>query len=202
MFGPEHPRKGGRHGLAAPPEGLDESLPGFGPFGTAGRHCFDESSPAYLRVAALAGLRGEYPALRHGRQYLRPVSFLGRAFAVYGPGEIVAWSRILDDEETLCCLDAHGTEARGADVVVDASLNPVGGVMTVILNTAQAADAGGFSGSHAVGSSLPVRWTPGGTAYVEIRNLPPSEILVLTNHPERDRGSVREQPRVGSGGIP
>jgi hypothetical protein len=23
------------------------SLPGFGPFGTAGRHCFDEANPVY-----------------------------------------------------------------------------------------------------------------------------------------------------------
>ena len=49
------------------------------------------------------------------------ISFLGRPFDVYGPGEIMAWSRILDDEEALCVLNAHGTDERGADVLVDAA---------------------------------------------------------------------------------
>jgi glycosidase len=187
MFGPQHPRGSGRDGLQAPPAGLDQALPGFGPFGTAGQHCFDEHSPAYVRIAALTALRQRYPALRHGRQYLRPISFLGRPFGVYGPGEIVAWSRILDDEETLCVLNAHGTQLRGANVVVDASLNPAGSSLTVIFNTAQAA---GQAASQPVGSSLPVRRAPDGTAYVEIRNVPASEVLVLTNHAEKGEGGI------------
>ena len=35
-------------------------------------------------------------------------------------------------------LNPNGAEARGADVVVDAVLNPPGSSMTVLLNTAQA----------------------------------------------------------------
>jgi hypothetical protein len=190
MFGPEHPRRSGRNGLQAPPAGVDPDLPGFGPFGTAGRHCFDENNPTYLRIASLTALRKEYPALRHGRQYLRPVSFLGRPFDVYGPGEIVAWSRILDDEEAVCMLNAHGTDSRGADVLVDAMLNPPGSSMTVILNTAQAASPHGFTGTQPVGSSLPVRRTPDGKAYVEIGDVPASEVLVLTNHLEPGEGAI------------
>jgi glycosidase len=53
MFGPAHPRRDGRAGLAAPPEGLDPDEPGFGPFGTAGRHCFDPQFPTYLRGASV-----------------------------------------------------------------------------------------------------------------------------------------------------
>jgi glycosidase len=191
MFGPEHPRRQGRDGLEAPPAGLDPVLPGFGPFGTAGHHCFDEDHPAYVRIAALAALRQGYPLLRYGRQYLRPISFLGRPFDVYGPGEIVAWSRILDDEEALCILNAHGAAGRGADVLVDASLNPAGSEMTVILNTAQAADAQGYMGTHPVGSSLPVHRGEDGIAFVEIRDVRPSEVVVLANHPEADHGAIR-----------
>ncbi|MGH7313406.1 MAG: alpha-amylase family glycosyl hydrolase [Candidatus Rokuibacteriota bacterium] len=177
MFGPRHPRAPGRAGLA----GVDPGLPGFGPFGTAGHHCFDRTSPAYLRIAAAASLRKAYPVLRCGRQYLRPIAFLGRPFAVYGPGEVVAWSRILDDEEALCVLNAHGTDRRGADVIVDSDLNPVGGVMTVVLNTAE---AGGGSGlAHTVKVRLAVQRASDGTAYVTIRDLPPAETLVLMNHP-------------------
>jgi glycosidase len=181
MFGPEHPRQVGA-------AGLDASLPGFGAFGTAGQHCFDEGSPAYLRIAALAALRRDLPVLRFGRQYLRPISFLGRPFAVYGPGEIVAWSRILDDEEALCVLNPHSGEARGADVVVDAALNLPGSSLAVVLNTAQVGGAAGSAGPQPVGSTLPVRRAADGTAYVEIRDLAPSEVLVLTNHPLPEEG--------------
>ena len=85
------------------------------------------------RIAALAALRKAYPALRFGRQYPREISFLGRPFSSYGPGEIVAWSRILDDEELLCVLNSNGLQARGADVVVDAALNAPGHALTVVL---------------------------------------------------------------------
>jgi glycosidase len=186
MFGPEHPRQSGRGGLQSPPAGLDVELPGFGPFGTAGQHCFDERSPAYGRIAALAALRKQYPVMRGGRQYPRPISFLGRPFDVYGPGEIIAWSRILDDEEALCVLNGHGTAERGADVLVDASLNSPGASMTVVLNTAQAGSPQESTVSHPVGSSLPVRRTMDGKAYIEIRDLAASEVLVLTNHPETE----------------
>ena len=190
MFGAEHPRQSGRGGLQAPPAGLDLDLPGFGPFGTVSYHCFDETSPAYVRIAALTALREEFPVLRDGRQYLRLISFLGKPFGVYGPGEIVAWSRILDDEEALCVLNANGTDVRGANVLVDNSLNPPGTSLTVILNTAQAADPQGFSGPHSVGSIIPVLRTADGKAYVEIYDVPASEVLVLSNHPVKDSGAV------------
>jgi hypothetical protein len=180
MFGPEHPRRHGTDGLQVPPAGLDPDLPGFGPFGTSGQHCFDEHSPAFVRIAALATLRQQYPVLRYGRQYPRPISLFEQPFGVPGGGEIVAWSRILDDEEALCVLNSHGTDSRGGDVVVDAGLSSA---MTVIANTAEAANPASYTGSHRVGSSLPVLRKADGTAYVEIRNVGPSEGIVLTNRP-------------------
>jgi glycosidase len=180
MFGPAHPRKAGRDGLSAPPAGLDTDLPGFGPFGTAGQHCFDEAHPAFRRIAALTGLRTALPALRQGRQYLRPVSFLGLPFAFYGPGEIIAWSRILDDEEVVCVLNAHGTASRGADVLVDAVLN--GDNMHVLLNTEQAADPAGYTGGHPAGSLLAVQRAADGKAFIAVRDLGPSELVVVSNY--------------------
>jgi hypothetical protein len=184
MFGPAHPRKNGSSGLPEQPNGADPDLPGFGPFGTAGRHCFDDSSPAFARIAALTDARSRFPVLRHGRQYLRPISFLGRPFDFYGPGEIVAWSRILDDEEAVCVLNPHGLEFRGADVLVDATINPSGSEMAVIAIS----DTG--STRHAVGTRVPVRRTADGTAFVEIRDLPPSEIVLLANHEKPEDGAV------------
>src|SRR5262245_7384578 len=161
MFGPAHPRKHGRDGLAPHPDGLDTSLPGFGPFGTAGHHCFDEANPVYLRIAAACEARKRFPALRCGRQYLRPVAELETEnFRDAGAGELLSWSRILDDEEALCVVNANGGEERGARVMVDAGLNPPGSAMTVVLNTAQAA---GVGASHPVGETLPVKRTAEGT---------------------------------------
>lgn len=180
MFGPEHPRKPGAAGLGPAPGSRDTSLPGFGPFGTAGHHCFDETHPAFRRIAALTALRQRFPVLRAGRQYPRAISFLGKPFAQYGGGEIIAWSRILDDEEALCVLNPHGLQSRGADVVVDAALSS--SAMTVILNSAEAASPG-FAGTHPVGSTVSVKPRGDGAVFVEIRNVGPSEVLVLTNRP-------------------
>jgi glycosidase len=182
MFGPRHPRFAGWEGV--PPDGgLDPELPGFGPFGTAGAHCFDPDFATYRRIAALAAVRKKFPVLRQGRQYVRPISIFNGPLAVRGPGEIVAWSRILSDEEALCVVNAHGTQGRGGDVLVDAALNPQDSAMTVIANTAQTAAQSAAGVAQPIGSRLPVRRLPDRTAFVEIRNLPPSEVLVLVNHP-------------------
>ena len=180
MFGPEHPRKAGVAGLPSAQDGEDQNLHGFGPFGTAGKHCFDPKHPTFLRIAAINALRKQMPVLRYGRQYLRPTSFLGKPFEVYGPGEIVAWARILDDEEAVCIINSHGVDNRSADVLVDAGLSPPDSSLQVVLNTEQAANPKGQA-SHPVGSLLPVRRTASGIAFVEIRNLGPSEVLVLIN---------------------
>jgi glycosidase len=180
MFGPEHPRKSGRAGLGTGAGGIDTDEPGFGPFGTAGRHCFDPQFPTYRRIAAMAAARRRYRVLRSGRQYLRPTNFLGRGFAVYGPGELLAWSRLLDDEEAVCVVNTHGTNMRGADVLVDASLNPPGSSFAVVFNSAA---AGGIAApAHPTGSALPVKRTADGKAFVEVRDVPASEVLVLLNH--------------------
>ncbi|MHC4117435.1 MAG: alpha-amylase family glycosyl hydrolase [Planctomycetota bacterium] len=180
MFGPEHPRASGAAGL----DEVDMNLPGFGPFGSAGHHCFDPNHPVYRRIAAAAELRKSYPALRSGRQYLRCTSFLNKPFDLYGSGEIIAWSRILADDELLCVLNTNGYEQRGADVIVDASLNSNdNSSMTVVFNTAQTAQAHEFTGSHPVGSTVAVNKTAEGRAFVQIRNIPPAELIVIANHP-------------------
>ena len=120
------------------------------------------------------------------------MSNFGFPFALPSAGELIAWSRILDDEEALCIVNGHGNEARGGDVVVDTNLNspsaagdPFRGVtpfLTVIANSAQAAVGSAYAGPHAVGEKIPVK-NRNGSAFVEIRDLPPSEVVVLTNRP-------------------
>jgi glycosidase len=182
MFGPAHPRRSGLEGLEAG-NGLDPGLPGFGPFGTAGAHCFDPGFPTYRRIAALTAVRARFPVLRVGRQYARPIALFNGPFFVHGPGEIVAWSRILDDEEALCVVNAHGSQPRGGDVLIDAQLNASGSELTVVANSTQAGAASSAGIAHPVGSRLPVRRLADGTAFVEVRDVAPSGVLVAVNRP-------------------
>ena len=108
----------------------------FGAFQTEGCHFFDPQHATYLRIAAMARVRNSQNqiglALRRGRQYLRETSFLGHPFSIPGRGELMAWSRILHNQEVLVALNTHGTEARGAEVTLDASLHPADSTMTFL----------------------------------------------------------------------
>jgi glycosidase len=180
MFGPDHPRLSGRAGLQGGSQGLDASLPGFGPFGTAGHHCFNDQAPAFVRIASLIDTRKRHPVLRYGRQYPRQISNFAAPFDFAPAGELIAWSRILDDEEALCVVNGHGTATRGGQVVVDRDLNRGQNASFVVLaNTAQPSSAP-FPGTHPVGQHLPVQFRDG-TAFVQIQGLPPSEVLILAN---------------------
>jgi glycosidase len=181
MFGPANPRKAGRAGVGAAAATRDKTLPGFGPFGTAGLHCFNAEAPAYRRLAALTAVRRQFPVLRQGRQYQRPLSNFGAPFAMALPGELITWSRILDDEEALCVVNGHGTARRGGDVVIDARLNHTGASFAVVVNSEEA--GAGATPSHRTGDRLPVRRRLDGTAFVEIRDVGPSEVVVLVNRP-------------------
>jgi hypothetical protein len=102
MFGPDHPRSSGRSGI--PVTGLDSNLPGFGAFGTSGRHCFNEAHPAFIEIASIIYIRQSHEALQSGRQYLRQTRTAGKPFAMTDAGELIAWSRILGDDEFLCII--------------------------------------------------------------------------------------------------
>src|SRR3954452_22078806 len=99
------------------------------------------------RVKALIGVRQSFPVVRIGRQYARKTRNFGTAFASAAAGEIFAWSRILDEEEAVCVINGHGTQNRGADVTVDATLNGAAGTaLEVVGNSAQAAAGAGYAG--------------------------------------------------------
>jgi hypothetical protein len=120
--------------------------------------------------------------LRQGRQYQRPISNFGAPFGLAPAGELITWSRILDDEEALCVVNGHGNARRGGDVVVDARLNPgAGAAFEVVANSEESGT--GAAISHSIGDRVPVKRRPDGTAFVEIRDVGPSEVLVLVNHP-------------------
>jgi len=98
-------------------------------------------------------------------------------------GELLAWSRILSDEEALCVVNTHGTQRRGADVLIDADLNADGARFTVVANGAEAAQGSAAGVSHPVGSTVAVRRDSSGVGFVEVRDVPPSGVVVLVNRP-------------------
>ncbi len=181
LFGPEHPLKDGLSGLPDQGNRLDEALPGFGPCGTAGHHCFDEENPVFKGYSAITRLRQTMPALRYGRQYLRPISLNDAAFTVRGPGEITAWSRILNDEEVLCVINTHGYEHRGASVLVDPRLAGPGQTYRVLFCASHAMDSEGYTGPWVPGTDVAVNQPENGLPSLAVFDLPPSEVLILVN---------------------
>ncbi len=177
MFGPEHSLVDAAQGASQ-----DPSSPGFGPYGTTGHHCFDAAHPAYVRLAHLLKVRSQFTLLRDGRQYQRPLGQFGWGNLDYPPGELIVWSRILDDKEALIVVNGNSVARRGGQVMVDFNLNAIGSRMTVLANTEEAAcRAAGqpYPGGHAVNSKVTVGHDPQGPVFVSIDDLGPSEVLIL-----------------------
>jgi glycosidase len=111
----------------------------FGAFETEGCHFFNPNHPTYLRIAAIARVRSRPDivgkTLRRGHHYSRETSFEGYPFAIHGPGELIAWSQILFNNEVLMVLNSHGLEGRGAYVTVDGSLRLIGSTLTYFYNS-------------------------------------------------------------------
>jgi len=173
MFGPTNPLEVGAAGI----NGQRSSLQGFGPFGTSGVHCFDQNYYVYKKTKEIIDIRKKYSAFRYGRQYQRQTSYLTYPFSLETQeGQIVAWSRILDSDEFVCILNTHGTEKRGARVVVDSRLNNVGERFKLILNTSH-------NTNYSPPQELPVQ-EGYGCKFVEFDKynlLEPSTVLIYMN---------------------
>jgi glycosidase len=86
-------------------------------------NAFSTSTPMFLEVRSLANLRRGEPPLSYGRLYFREVSANGTDFGdSFGPGGLVAFSRILADREVLVVANTGAQQFSGT-VVVDRDLN-------------------------------------------------------------------------------
>jgi len=96
----------------------------YGAFETSGCQFFNRNHPTYLRIAAIAKIRNNDGrigfTLRRGRQYYRETSVLGYPFAYPDKGELVAWSRIMADQEVVVALNTNGLQMRGATITLNA----------------------------------------------------------------------------------
>jgi hypothetical protein len=85
---------------------------------------FDETHPFYIAIQKLSNIRAGEPALRYGRQYIREISANRMDFAVSTePGGVLAYSRILNNQEILIVLNTSTYKRWEGDVIVDFALN-------------------------------------------------------------------------------
>ena len=89
---------------------------------------FDDTHPIYRSIGRIVEARQKEPALRYGRQYLRPVSFDGQHFAFPEEAGAFAFARVLDVTEIVVAVNPTLDEARIC-VQVDAGLNGPGNRM-------------------------------------------------------------------------
>ncbi|MBP32445.1 MAG: alpha-amylase [Cupriavidus sp.] len=114
--------------------GTEQGLSGRGPIDQAVRealwgrpNAFDERAPIHEALSRLASVRAATPALRYGRQYFRPVSGDRATFGLstFRPG-ILAWSRILNETEIVCALNADLQASAEISILVDGTLQKPG----------------------------------------------------------------------------
>jgi hypothetical protein len=106
-----------------------EALWGGPGFATAGDTYYED-------VAAIGKIRSECPALRYGRFYFRPVSGnvgSGNNFGVSPyKGGVLAFSRILMDQEILVVANTDTQSAHTLSVIVDLTLNSAAETLRVL----------------------------------------------------------------------
>jgi glycosidase len=118
---------------------------------------FDESSNFYQHIQQIAAVRAEESALRYGRFYFRPLSGDGVTFGVSGyPQGVVAFSRILNDQEVVVAANTNPTQAQQLDVIVEIVLSAAGDNFAVLYSNQPGAQA-----------PQPVRVVPQGTVTVQ-----------------------------------
>ena len=110
----------GLHGAGNSREAVREALWGK-------PNAFDRSHPFFQAVRDLAEVRADQPALRYGRQYFRPISGDRIHFGLSPfKNGVLAFSRILNDQEVLVVANTDSEKPWQGDVIVDYALNPIG----------------------------------------------------------------------------
>ena len=108
----------GLHGSGDSDQNVREAL-----WGKA--NAFDTQHPFFTVIQRLARLRREQPALRYGRFYFRPLSGNGTDFGISPyAGGVLAFSRVLDEQELLIVANTHTAAGFTGEVVVDVHLSP------------------------------------------------------------------------------
>ena len=103
---------------------------------------FAADHPFYMAIRQLSAIRSAQPALRYGRLYFRPISGDGVHFgpSTFAPG-VLAFSRILNNQEVLVVANANTRAGFEGDVVIDSFINHDGERFRVLNGAAGSAGA-------------------------------------------------------------
>ena len=94
---------------------------------------FSRANDFYREIQKIQQVRAERPALRYGRFYFRPVSGDGVNFGVSPyPGGVLAFSRILNDEEVLVVANCNLQQSQSLDAILEIQLSEVGARYAVL----------------------------------------------------------------------
>jgi glycosidase len=94
---------------------------------------FDRSHPFFVAIQRMTLVRNRHPALRYGRFYFRPISGNGMQFGLSGyAAGVLAFSRVLADEEVLVVMNTSTVSDFQGFVIVDSSLNRDGVALRVL----------------------------------------------------------------------
>jgi glycosidase len=118
---------------------------------------FDQGNRFYLEINKIAQVRAAQPALRYGRFYFRPVSGDSHSFGVsaFTPG-VMAFSRILNDQEVLIAANTSTSQTASLDVIVEIQLSSDDDQFQVL-----------YSNQAAPTLPQPVHTAPAGTVNVQ-----------------------------------
>ena len=108
-------------------------------------NAFAETGKFYRALSDIARVRASNPALRYGRQYFRPISGDRRTFgpSTFNPG-VLAFSRILNESETVVVVNTDPAAGIEVSVLVDAVLNAPGTSLATLYSSTR------FDGSCSV----------------------------------------------------
>ena len=117
---------------------------------------FDKTSDFYQHIRQIAAVRAQQSALRYGRFYFRPLSGDGVTFGVSGfPQGVIAYSRILNDQEVVVVANTNPTLSQQLDVILEVLLSSAGDKVDVL-----------YSNQSSPQAPAPVRVAPQGTVTV------------------------------------
>ncbi len=148
-------------------------------------HAFDRTHPFYQAIQELSRQRLEQPALRFGRQYFRPISGNGQGFGISPfPGGVVAFSRILSDQEVLVVANTSTVNGWEGEVVVDFALNPEGTPYDVLYSNCGGPGASAGSVVQRGGNGVTIHEANGTVGRGPVRAVPvklaPMEVQYLS----------------------
>lgn len=135
-------------------------------------NAFDSAHPFYEAIRKISAVRSAQPALRYGRQYFRPLSGDGVNFGIslFSPG-VLAFSRILNDQEVVIVANTQTDDGFTGDVIVDAVLNPDSATYAILYsNYDLPQQPGSVSTKH--GGSVTITEEKGSVTHGPVRVLP------------------------------